>query len=1367
MSTPPSPHRSPLVPICSASYIRRRVSNPSTRLHLSQTLQKSEPSVEPLFTVVGMIDISGYSSLTSRLSVLGKLSSELVTNEVGAFMQQFLGDAILVTFTMLPSESSEPQITERALHCLLYISTHLGSFSMDLDKAIQDHQRAHGNGSPAALSRTNTLLFSKHLTAESTGWDAGGRRVVSNVPNGGFAAETTTTTTTAAGLQVKLEIHVALSAGMVEHVICGSWKGQRLDYMIDGECMRDLGPILDGTKRGELGFSESLLRTLPETYLSVVQSAMVEKRTDSGQEIYIIPTLDRQRLVYDDISSKSELPSTVTGSVVASFCNVEDEETYSLLRMFVNDSILNKLEAAQTIGPAVLNHKRKQSTLTAVPAPNVPLKMSSQQSTSTQSLTDEEDITWAVGIKPEFRTISIIFVKFLSHCSPSVAQVALDAFVGILRNLEGLLQQFCVDDKGQTMLACFGLPPWTHEKDPLLALKAAVEFDDFVKSKPEIGKISIGVATGEILISLIGTRSRADAGLLGDSVNVAARLLSIGNDSPQTVIKCDQKTFSLTKEDFNHSFLGAQQVKGKSQTIDVWSVRDKSETNKRLTTTMVARQRSSTDEHAGSNQAPKTAEPVFGYREERRILLEGFESWRTEKLGAKIIIQGKSGSGKSRLLDDISREIGMAGTLFCLTQGSQVKQFTAYYSIQNLVYHIFVRACSRFPPPQSTPSAKASVTMHSTSRQPTIRSSVSSRLSETRSSMGFASKSQLLKYVSADSNSDVGPYQRLLAAFLEEMDEPSSLGPLLKEVLPFLSIADNSYTQNMDGQTKRALLKSLIIRLVNKSLEMEPFVMIFDDTQLTVSSLICYVDYTQKWLDPISLDILATVTHKCSTALILLFMRPLEEKPLPAFGQILQSPNMRKMEIGGLLERDMESILLFKLSSLGVKHVSAEVTKFIYEKSEGLPLMIDTISESMKSQFSEIFNLSKLGIMNFSDEDARKKLEKVSSISTSVLMQFDRLHPQFQSVLRYASILGQYFDLEDIAFLVGATSPDQLKEIIEAHDTVHYLVKQDSEGSSKYAYYFRHVQIMNVIYESQSFAERAVIHLALAEHFESVLSDDPSSRDFLVPLVVHHYRKTDKIEKQIQYLEEMASLNFKKAHLVESANSFELLLLSIKQSNSVSITNSQKALWMARLAIIKVMQGTFTRDEYNLCTESLHLLGHDWPKDDKETKKMIKQSAIKLFKLWYSTKGGTRPAGGMLGSIFFKRQKPNLNNEKQKLQTLLLCYVGLFRLGHYSKFFTKDMKALVFLRQVTTLLPYGHIDKVNWAWTLYLVAFGVSSSLPTLSRKFFEHARKIEHQIPSTESKDPLYSYYSFKTMLCILHGDLQDSIDGIKIYIK
>ena len=80
----------------------------------------------------------------------------------------------------------------------------------------------------------------------------------------------------------------------------------------------------------------------------------------------------------------------------------------------------------------------------------------------------------------EFRQVTSVFVNLprLNTSAPSARDSLQDVVVKAqqaLTRYEGTLTRILDDDKGVTLIASFGLPPFAHEEDPYLAVQAAEE----------------------------------------------------------------------------------------------------------------------------------------------------------------------------------------------------------------------------------------------------------------------------------------------------------------------------------------------------------------------------------------------------------------------------------------------------------------------------------------------------------------------------------------------------------------------------------------------------------------------------------------------------------------------------------------------------------------------------------------------------------------------------------------------------------------------------------------------------------------------------------------------------------------------------
>lgn len=119
------------------------------------------------------------------------------------------------------------------------------------------------------------------------------------------------------------------------------------------------------------------------------------------------------------------------------------------------------------------------------------------------------------------------------------------------------------------------------EKKPEDAVKAAIEMkkslkeynDDRKKVNYSPIKIGIGINTGDLMLGTIGSTNRLDTTVIGDTVNIAARLESLNKEFQTTILISEIVYNSLEKlDEFLIRELGSVIVKGKQHPIRIYEV---------------------------------------------------------------------------------------------------------------------------------------------------------------------------------------------------------------------------------------------------------------------------------------------------------------------------------------------------------------------------------------------------------------------------------------------------------------------------------------------------------------------------------------------------------------------------------------------------------------------------------------------------------------------------------------------------------------------------------------------------------------------------------------------------------------------------
>jgi len=232
----------------------------------------------------------------------------------------------------------------------------------------------------------------------------------------------------------------------------------------------------------------------------------------------------------------------------------------------------------------------------------------------------------------------------------------------IIHRFEGSINKLAVDDKGTIMLVLFGAPPRAHEDDPERALRCALALQAMAEAQSL--QLAIGVTTGRVFAGPVGSEARREYTVMGDTVNLAARLMMVAGPGQ---IRCDYETYRNASHRLTFELLPPVRVKGKAGLIHIYQ--PVSELGK-----------AKTDEHEGS--------PLIGRRIEIARLLAGLGNVQAGQ-GQILLIEGEAGIGKSRLIEallHLMRERGVAGLLGA---GRSIEQQTPYRAWRDIFTSFF------------------------------------------------------------------------------------------------------------------------------------------------------------------------------------------------------------------------------------------------------------------------------------------------------------------------------------------------------------------------------------------------------------------------------------------------------------------------------------------------------------------------------------------------------------------------------------------------------------------------------------------------------------------------------------------------------
>lgn len=218
------------------------------------------------------------------------------------------------------------------------------------------------------------------------------------------------------------------------------------------------------------------------------------------------------------------------------------------------------------------------------------------------------------------------------------------------------MQQFAVDDKGATILAVFGLPPLSHERESIFAAKAAIELREHYLGF--LDDFAISLSTGVIFNAVLphGNPYRRDPAIAGDTIILAVRMLKFPFSKKNIV--CDFATKQQIGRLCEFDDYGEKFVKGKVKPIPIYGIlRFAAVKSKRIST-----------------QSQEKNSDFIGYKSEMADATYFVDEWGESPNNHILVIAGPSGVGKSFFCHALGKKIsGSNNTACCWSSSTEGK----------------------------------------------------------------------------------------------------------------------------------------------------------------------------------------------------------------------------------------------------------------------------------------------------------------------------------------------------------------------------------------------------------------------------------------------------------------------------------------------------------------------------------------------------------------------------------------------------------------------------------------------------------------------------------------------------------------------
>ena len=237
----------------------------------------------------------------------------------------------------------------------------------------------------------------------------------------------------------------------------------------------------------------------------------------------------------------------------------------------------------------------------------------------------------------------------------------------IVSKYEGFIEKYV----GDAVLAIFGAKK-SSEDDPIRAIRAALEIHRSVEDLSLIYQertgqplsMHSGINTGLVVTGEVNLE-KGTHGLVGDTINLAARLCSLGKGGD---ILVGPDTYAQAEGYFDFEALDPTKVKGKAKAVRVYRV--------------VAQK----DQPRKIHRLHGVRAKLIGRKVEMSQLKDAVENLRNGK-GSNIAICGAAGTGKSRLIEEFKATLS--------PKKIQWYEGHAYPYAQNIPYFTLINLLSR------------------------------------------------------------------------------------------------------------------------------------------------------------------------------------------------------------------------------------------------------------------------------------------------------------------------------------------------------------------------------------------------------------------------------------------------------------------------------------------------------------------------------------------------------------------------------------------------------------------------------------------------------------------------------------------------
>lgn len=664
----------------------------------------------------------------------------------------------------------------------------------------------------------------------------------------------------------------------------------------------------------------------------------------------------------------------------------------------------------------------------------------------------------------ELRRVTILFVNIagINYNDPDIVSRLQEIMLSLQTDLyhyEGSLNQFIVDDKGTLLIAAFGLPPLTHEDDPVRGVQFALDIHTHFHHNGL--PVSIGVATGRIFCGSRGSDRRHDYAMIGNAMNLAARLMQAAPGD----IRCDAATFQAAQALLTFDTLPPIHVKGWADPVPVYRP------------------------HGPLLASVCQKTPMVGRSAEQQLLHERLHALIHEQQGSVVVIEGEAGMGKSRLVDHMLEQSQNGHITTLVGRGSAIEQSTLY-----AIWHdVFIQLFHLYHLLDNPEAAQRQV-MHVLHDD--TESSRLAPLLNVVLPLHFPDNeitSRMSGQVRADNT------RELLLRLLQTAAAQSPTMIILEDA----NWMDSSSWELTIAVSQH--ISSLLLVITTRPLT---------DPVSGVAMLRGSLEFELSRIPEGGQPGWKARSRARQTAGRLPSVAPSPPQPMgkdhAEYGHLLKRPDAYHLVLNALSPPDTANLVC---ECLKVSQVPDRVAAVIAEKAQGNPFFSQELAYAMRDAGLVVVADGVCRVSaTIQDFSALKFPDTVQGV---IISRIDRLAQSHQLTLKVASVIGHIFAFR-ILHDIHPIEPDrpELPNHLHTFERLDIVLLEKPEPELLYA--FKHVITREVVYDLLLYAQRRELHRAAAEWYERTYRGDLS---LVYELLAYHWDKAEVETKAMYYAE--------------------------------------------------------------------------------------------------------------------------------------------------------------------------------------------------------------------------------------------------------